>query len=204
MSAQRKPEAVSGAAGTAPVPFRPGRNWRRWLLVGAAGIVAAVVAAIVGAAVLPRWWSQRVGDQVNGSITTGVLLGIFYGFLLTFASYAVLRLFLARRPPWRWWLVALGVALLVSSPNLITLGIVLGNGNAAHAGDRTLDVEAPGFRGGSLVGAIVAVLAMLALEFLLLTRRRSRREAEHLRRRLQEGEQAAREGSTPPGPESTG
>ena len=39
----------------------------------------------------------------------------------------------------------------------MTLGIVLGISDAAHAGDRILDVEGPGFRLWSLIGAIVGV-----------------------------------------------
>jgi uncharacterized membrane protein YccC len=78
-------------------------------------------------------------------------------------------------------LVLLGVALLIASPNLITLGIVLGPGGAAHAGERTLDVDAPGFRSSSLIGAIVAVLLVLAIWLLLRSRRHAKEESARLR-----------------------
>src|SRR5258708_161566 len=54
-------------------------------------LVAVVVLALIGSAVLPRWWSHRIGDQVNGSITSGITLGLFYGFVFTFPPLALLR-----------------------------------------------------------------------------------------------------------------
>ena len=82
---------------------------------------------------------------------------------------------------------------MLASPNLLTLGIVLGRGNAAHAGDRTLDVEAPGFRGAVLVGAMVAVGALIGMISLLRSRRRARQHAERL-----EAELATRRGPDVP------
>ncbi len=73
------------------------------------------------------------------------------------------------------------VAIFLALPNLFTLGIVLGRGDAAHAGDRTLDVDAPGFRGGTLAGAILAVLFLVGVRYLLESRRRARRELDRLR-----------------------
>jgi hypothetical protein len=73
---------------------------------------------------------------------------------------------------------------VLAAPNLLTLSVVLGAGNAAHAGERTFDVEAPGFRGSSLVGAVAAVLAVVMLALLLRSRRRSREDAYALRAEL--------------------
>jgi hypothetical protein len=80
-----------------------------------------------------------------------------------------------RRSPRAWLFIVCGVVLL-ALPNLFTLGIVFGPGNAAHAGDRTLDVEAPGFRGASLAGALLAVAAIGFVWYLLSSRRRARTE----------------------------
>ena len=55
----------------------------------------------------------------------------------------------------------------------MTLSIVVGTGNAAHAGDRVLDVEAPAFRGGSLAGAILAGLLLAGIAYLLISRERA-------------------------------
>ena len=43
---------------------------RRLILIGL-GILTAVVSWFIGAAVLPRWWAQRVGDAVDGRISLG-------------------------------------------------------------------------------------------------------------------------------------
>jgi hypothetical protein len=68
------------------------------------------------------------------------------------------------------------VAALLAAPNVLTLGIVVGAGSGAHAGDRTLDVEAPGFRGASLIGALAAA-ALIAWPWWALRSRRRRRRA---------------------------
>ena len=69
-------------------------------------------------------------------------------------------------------MVALVVAIVLALPNLMTLGIVLGRGNAAHAGDRILDVEAPAFRGGTLGGALLAGALVGLIAWLAASRRR--------------------------------
>ena len=77
-------------------------------------------------------------------------------------------------------LVLVIVAIVLAAPNLMTLGIVLGGGNAAHAGQRTLDVEAPDFRTSSLIGALVAVAALGSLAYLVVSRHHARRRGAKL------------------------
>jgi MFS family permease len=166
-------------------PADEGRRGPRPLTVLVA--LALVLALLLGAsAFLPRWWSHRIADQANGSFTSGIGLGLFYGFAFTFLALVVLWLGLRRITSWKGRLIVLGVALLVASPNLLTLGIAVGPGGAAHAGERTLDVEAPGFRASSLIGAIVAMLVVAMIGLLLRSRRRSKQDAAALRRELDE------------------
>ncbi len=141
----------------------------------------ALVALLAASAFLPRWWSHRIGNQADGSFTNGIGLGLFYGFSFTLLALVLLVIGLRRIRGWKGRLVLLGVALLIASPNLITLGVVLGPGGAAHAGERTLDVDAPGFRTSSLIGAIVAVLLVLAIWFLVRSRRHAKDESARLR-----------------------
>lgn len=158
-----------------------GSPWRRRLVYTGGAIAAIIVFGWIGAAFLPRWWSHRVGDQVSGSIPTGITLGLVYGFLFTVLPLLVLFWAVRRRRSWKVWAALAAVAAVLALPNLLTLGIVLGRGNAAHAGDRTLDVDAPGFRGGTLAGAILAVLFLAGVRYLLVSRRRARGELERLR-----------------------
>jgi len=173
---------VSEAEPTRPPDHGRSRSGRAALW--AAAVVVVIVGGFVGAAFLPRWWSHLVGGQVNGSIAAGIALGLVYGFVFSLLPLLVLRLMLRRRHSWKVWLVALAVAILAAAPNLLTLGIVIGRGNAAHAGERTLDVDAPGFRGSVLAGVILAGVAYLFAEYLRVARRRRHREADRLREEL--------------------
>ena len=134
-------------------------DWGRRTTI-AIGLVALIlVAGLLASVTVPRWWAHRIGDQVDGSITQGTTLGLVYGFVFTFLPIIAIVLILRWRRTWKTIAAALAIGILLALPNLMTLSIVVGSGSAAHAGDRVLDVEAPAFRGGSLVGAVVAVLA---------------------------------------------
>jgi hypothetical protein len=139
-------------------------------------LVALVVLLGLGAsATIPRWWAQRIGDQVDGSSVTGSFVGLFYGFVFTLLPLLVLAAVLRWRRTWKALVIATVVAIVLALPNLMTLGIVVGRGNAAHAGDRILDVEAPAFRGGTLAGALLAA-GLVALIVYLFAGRRGARE----------------------------
>lgn len=160
---------------------RPPTDWNRRILWGAVGLGLVIVLYLFSAAFLPRWWAQRVGDQVGKSFAGGVWWGLFYGVVFTLLPLVVARQALRKR--WRWQTrvgIVLG-ALLLGSPNLMTLGIVWGDGNAAHAGERILDVEAPAFRGASLVGAIGGALAAGIVQYLVISRRRRGSELKKMR-----------------------
>jgi MFS family permease len=148
-------------------------------------LAIAGVLALVGSAVLPRWWSHRIGDQVNGSITSGIVLGLFYGFVFTFVPLALLWFTFRKRRTLKIGLVMVVAAVVLAAPNLMTLGIVLGGGHAAHAGERTLDVEAPDFRASSLIGALIAVAALGAVAYLVVSRHHARRREAKLHDELQ-------------------
>ena len=163
---------------------------KRRVLIGAGVLVGIVLLYYIGGATIPRWWAQRIGDQVDGSITAGIALGLFYGIVFTFLPLFVLTFALRRRRTWRAraWLV--GLAILLALPNLFTLGIVIGNSSAAHAGERTLDVRAPDFRGATLVGAIIGAAAVIGLRYLLASRRRAKEREAALRGELRSRDDA--------------
>lgn len=144
-------------------------------------LALGVATLLVASAFLPRWWSHRIADQANGSFSSGIGLGLFYGFTFTLLALVLLWFGLRRLSSWKGRIVLLAVALLVASPNLLTLGVVVGGGGGAHAGERTLDVEAPGFRASSLIGAVAAAAAVVAAWLLFRSRRRAKEEAKALR-----------------------
>ena len=157
---------------------------RRRVVMGVVGLVVVVGTWLLGAAVLPRWWAQRMGDIIDGRLTLGSLLGITIGSVFTVLALAVVGLGWRVREGWRRALLTLVIVALAAAPNLMTLGIVLGDGNAAHAGERILDVDGPGFRGGTLVGTIIGVLVALAFAFLAASRTRNKRKAKNLKAQL--------------------
>ena len=91
-------------------------------------ILLALVVLLAGSAFLPRWWSHRIADQASGDFTNGIGLGLFYGFTFTALALIVLWLGLRKITSWKGRLIVLGVALLIASPNILTLGIVIGPG----------------------------------------------------------------------------
>lgn len=190
---------MSGAA-PEPVPPRESesgdRLGRKLLIVAVAGVLL-VASYVFAVSVLPRWWAQHIGDQVDGDLTTGGLLGFMYGFLATFLPLLVLGLVwrLLRNSVWA-WVVGVSIALVLATPNLVTLGITLGNGSAAHAADRTLDVDAPWFRGGMVVGVAVAALLAFYVAYVLASRSRARR-SERKARESVEAERREREEQAP-------
>jgi heme/copper-type cytochrome/quinol oxidase subunit 1 len=173
--------------------IEPAPNWGRRALLALVGIVVLIVAGFAASATVPRWWSQRIGEQVDGSITQGVLVVLFYGFLFTLLPILVLAAVLRWRRTPKAIALAVVAALLLAVPNLMTLGIVLGTGNAAHAAERTLDVNAPAFRGASLAGVLLAVTFAMYVAGLMVSRRR----AQAGERRAQ---QAREQASTPAPP----
>jgi uncharacterized membrane protein (DUF485 family) len=137
-------------------------RWVKRIVLALVLLAVAYVVFRISAAFFPRWWAHRIGDQVGDSVTRGTLWGLFYGFVFSFIP--LLLLFQVRRGffSWTWRIVVAIVALLLAVPNWLTLAVVAGNSKASHAGERIFDVEAPGFRAGTLGGVVVgALLAMI-------------------------------------------
>lgn len=184
------PDAAPDATREAAPPRPPQKPLGQRLLLLGAILVAAVVIYFIAAATIPRWWAHRIGDQVDGSGTAGVGLGLFYGFVFTFLPLLVLSFALVRGRSWRLRAWFLAGAVVLALPNLFTLGIVLGTGSAAHAGERTLDVEGPYFRAATLAGAVLGVLAVVGVRSLWYSRRRHKRREGQLRDELRTRDEA--------------
>ncbi|AKP57572.1 permease [Mycobacteroides abscessus] len=173
--------AGSGKAG----PVGKESVWARWR-----GRVIAVIALLLTlvavyfalSAFIPRWWAQRIADMSgHGSFTKGIGSGLTLGLLCTgIPLLLALWAFLirGRRGGTFFAGVLTLLAVIVAVPNLMTLTIVFGTSNSAHAGERVLDVEAPGFRGATAIGATVALVIFLLVTFFVVRKWRRRVKVE--------------------------
>ncbi len=148
------------------------------------GLVTLGLLYLFAVTVVPRWWAQRIENVVDGRIAMGIIVGVIVGIVFTVLPLLVLLAGWRMRDGWRraaWFLVG---AALLAAPNLATLGIVLGTGSAAHAGQRKLDVGGTGFRLGSLIGVIVGVLVVVWISWLARSRRVNKARARGYRDEL--------------------
>lgn len=136
-------------------------SWKFRLALFLGLIALMCVGYAVAVMLVPRWWGQFMGNRIDGRMSVGTAYGLTIGFVFT-----VIPLFIARqafrRMSWTMRGVVLALATVVSLPNLMTLGIVMGQGNGAHAGERILDVDGPGFRAASAFGAAGAAVVFIA------------------------------------------
>lgn len=176
--------------------------WAKKVLSVVVTLLVLVVAYFILAAFIPRWWAQSVGSLAGQSFTRGILWGLLFGIVGTTVPLVLLT--------WVWqvrgWKYRRGaqvllavIALVVAIPNLMTLSVVLGGGNAAHAGERIMDVDAPGFRGASLVGAIFGVLGYALFLAVTWRYRKRGRELESVRADIARRESEMRRESESPG-----
>lgn len=180
---------AADAPGPAPGKWRLS-GWRIRLIGFAVIAVTLVISYFFLAAFLPRWWAQRIGDQADGSLMKGSWLGIGYGALFTLIPLLLVALGITvfRRMGAATLriraiaaLLLLLIAAVSAAPNLITLAIVTGDSHAAHAGEQILNVEGPGYRGGTLIGVIVTALVYALTTVGLMAWRRGRHKRKHER-----------------------
>jgi len=151
----------------------PGQ-WVRRAVLALVLLVIGYVGWRLSVAFFPRWWAQRIADQVQGRFIAGTLWGLFYGFVFTLVPLLVLFQIRRRFFSWTWRAILVAVAVLLAVPNWLTLSVVTGTSNAAHAGERIMDVDAPNFRVASLIGAVIG--AVLALAITSVSMRMTRRK----------------------------
>ncbi|MBK7621222.1 MAG: permease [Kineosporiaceae bacterium] len=169
-------------AGTQPTTPQPTvvvqreRDWSTRIVLVLVTVVLLALAGLLAVTWLPSWWAHRVGDVADGTMSSATFAGLTCGFVFTAIPLLLLRRVFARHGGLGLRMVWLMLAVVFAAPNLITLGIVLGNGNSAHAAERTFDVEAPGFRNATAIGAAVAVVFVVMLWALLASRRRRSRQ----------------------------
>ncbi|GAC70259.1 hypothetical protein GS4_33_00740 [Gordonia soli NBRC 108243] len=151
-------------------------------------IALLVIAYFILEAFLPRWWAQQIGQRVDGSFSRGIGTGLVLGIVCTFVPLLLFTLAVVNRGRLRNVpAIVFGIAgIIVAIPNLLSLAVVVGRGNGSHAGQRILDVDAPGFRGASLWGAVVGVLFAVLMGYFIWRYRRRGRQLRASREREKE------------------
>lgn len=164
-------------------------RWLRRLVLAFALIAGAYAVYLISAAFFPRWWGQRMGDLASGDLTRGTMWGLFFGFVFTFVPLLIVGQLYRRFLSWTWRGILLVLAVVLATPNWLTLAVVVGSSNAAHAGERIMDVDAPGFRNATAIGVGVAVVLFVVLLATGLRSRWQKRRVRDLRGRLAERDQ---------------
>lgn len=177
-------ESGTEAGVTHPTAPASGSSLKRKAIIGVSLIVLLGISWVVGAAVMPRWWSHRVGDVVDGRLAFGGMVGFGVGAAFTILPLLILRAGWKFRAGWKRWLKFVVFAFVAASPNLLTLGIVIGSSSAAHAAERTLDVEGGGFRGGTLLGCVAGSVLVFLVGLLMRSRRKNKQLAATLKAEL--------------------
>lgn len=141
----------------------PKPRWGLRLGLGAAALVLLAIVYIVVRLFLPVWWATRIGNQTQGSITSGILLGLIYGFVFTFVPLLIVWQARYKKVSWPWKTVIVLVAVLVAIPNLLTLSIYANSSSAAAKARTMIDTSATWFPSWSIGGAIAGVLLFVGI-----------------------------------------
>ncbi|MGG5175611.1 hypothetical protein ACQQCD_11470 [Pseudarthrobacter sp. J1763] len=156
-------------------------NWVAKLVLIVVAIAIAVVAYFILAAILPRWWADTIAGQIKRDLGASILVGVFYGFVFTFVPLLVAWQATNKRVSWPWKFVIVLIAVAIATPNLLTAGILIGSSESAHAGQRTLSIDAGFFSTWTTISAIAAAVIFVILLILWTAWRRNRRTVKRLK-----------------------
>jgi len=180
----------------AQVPAQKKRNWGVKIILILVAVLVAVAAYFILGAVLPRWWSDVIAGQIRRDLGASVLVGMFYGFVFTFVPLLVAWQATRRAVSWPWKIAIVLVAVAIATPNLLTAGIAFGSTESAHAGQRTLSVDAGFFTTWTAISAVAAVVVFIAVTILRALWRRRGKQMKELRQAENQRVKAANNGET--------
>ncbi len=165
----------------AQVPAQKKRNVGVKIILILVAALVAVAAYFILGAILPRWWSDVIAGQIRRDLGASVLVGMFYGFVFTFIPLLVAWQATRKSVSWPWKIAIVLVAVAIATPNLLTAGIAFGSTESAHAGQRTLSVDAGFFTTWTAISAVAAVLIFIAVTILWALWRRRGKQMKVLR-----------------------
>ena len=165
--------------------------WRT--IMGAIVAVVLVVGYLLASVTVPLMWSNNIKDQVGGQLGNSIPLGMFYGFTFTFAP--ILIAWQAHHKKLNKWfrisLVVLG--LLLTIPNLLTLGVLYGNTKTA-ADARSIWANSANWFGTwsqvFMVVGVVCAVALIVLGRMWLRRSKKLRELKTAQKLVRDNEAA--------------
>lgn len=183
-----QPAQPSPETGDSPDQARENlaKVWLRRVVVAIAVLIVAIAVYLILAAFVPRWWAQSVGRQIEGRLSRGILLGLLYGTIFTCLPLLLLAQVGRRALGWKVKIGLVVAAVLLAIPNLMTLSVAVGASRAAQAGDRVMDVQAPGFRYATLWGVGLGTLLGLAVVAVVIVLERRGDELRVLRARVEQ------------------
>ena len=143
-----------------------------WLVL--ALVLVAVGVLAVGAALgrtgfefldsLPTTWAEQIGMETMASVTRGTIFGLVIGSFFTFVPLLLLAPVRRRFLSWAWRGIVALLAIVFALPNWLTVAVAIGSSRAAQDGRIIMTAEAPGFRNGTAIGAIVGgVLGLIVI-----------------------------------------
>ncbi|WP_017200814.1 hypothetical protein [Arthrobacter sp. M2012083] len=180
----------------AQVPAQKKRNWGVKTILILVAVLVAVAAYFILGAVLPRWWSDVIAGQIRRDLGASVLVGMFYGFVFTFVPLVVAWQATRKAVSWPWKIALVLVAVAIATPNLLTAGIAFGSTESAHAGQRTLSVDAGFFTTWTAISAVAAVVVFIAVTILWALWRRRGKQMKVLRQAENQRVRAAKNAET--------
>lgn len=141
----------------------PKTRWGLRIGLGAAAVILLAIVYLVVRLFLPVWWATNIGNQTQGSITSGIILGLSYGFVFTFVPLLVVWQARYKKVSWPWKAVIVVIAVLLAIPNLLTLSIYANSSGAAAKARSMIDVSATWFPSWSMAGAGAALVLFLGI-----------------------------------------
>jgi len=135
-----------------------------WLVVALVLAAVGYLAYVTAQDFLPRWWAEQVGLEVAADSTLGMILGLGIGAVFTFVPLLLLAQVRRRVFSWAWRIIIALLAVVLALPNWLTVAVAIGTSRAAQDGRIIMTADAPGFRNGSAIGAIVGgVLGLIVV-----------------------------------------
>lgn len=155
------PTNLPTATGTSGKTKMPSWLFRTILGVGAAAVL--VIVYFVASVTVPLMWANSIRDQIGGQLGNSIPLGMFYGFVFSF--FPVIIAWQAHRRRLNKWVRVslLALAVLLTIPNLLTLGVLFGNTRTAADARSIWANSANWFGTWSQVFMVLGVVCAVAL-----------------------------------------